>query len=191
MRPPEPIRFALSEDEARIAGSRAALRTALADGLLKRHVAPLVAFVLFMGFVALLALLDFLSWRVAEIFIIFSAAAFMAQRLITRRRFWLVRKAAIAEALEIAQAGQIIASFDAHGLSFEAAEFSRRWRLGDALEYEDAGGMIYWWTKSGGGPAYWPTRAFADEAQAERWRDFARERIAVRQVAPALLEDDD
>ena len=38
--------------------------------------------------------------------------------------------------------------------------------------------MIYLWPKNSSPPAFFPTRAFADEAEAARWRGFARARIA-------------
>ena len=62
-------------------------------------------------------------------------------------------------------AGEILARLDDDGLAFESPSLTRRWRFADAREYEDAGGMIYLWPKNSAPPAFFPTRAFADEAE--------------------------
>ena len=189
MNPPTPIRFALSADEALIGASRAALRGAFAGGLMNRHVAPLAAFVLMLVFVAILAFTGLMSRRLAEALIILAGAAFMIQRLFTRRRFVRAQRDARKWADAAAAAGEILARLDEDGLAFENPSLSRRWRFADAREYEDAGAMVYLWPKNSGPPAFFPARAFVDEGEAARWRDFARARIAT--AIPAREEDDD
>ena len=189
MKAPTPIRFAFSADEASIGASRAALSGALAGGLMNRHVAPLVAFALLLVFVAILAFTGLMGRRPAEILILLGGAAFMIQRLFTRRSFVRAQREARKWADAAAVAGEILARLDDDGLAFENPSLSRRWRFADAREYEDAGGMIYLWPKNSSPPAFFPTRAFADEAEAARWRGFARARIAASM--PADVEDDD
>lgn len=188
MTPLTPIRFALSADEARIGASRAALSGALAGGLMNRHVAPLAAFVLTLVFVAVLAFTGLMSRRLAEVVIILAGAAFMIQRLFTRRRFVRASRDARKWANAAAAAGEILARLDEDGLAFENPSLSRRWRFADAREYEDAGGMVYLWPKDLGPPAFFPARAFVDEGEAARWRSFARAHIG---TAAASAEDDD
>ncbi len=183
---PSPIRFALTEDEARIAASRVALRLALADGLMRRHAAPLAAFVVTLAFVAILGFTGLMSQRAAEIVILLSAAAFMIHRLMSRRLFWRARREAKAWADAVAAEGEIVARLDEDGLALAAPTLARSWKFRDALEYDDAGGMVYLWPKSGA-PAFWPARAFA-EGQAESWRAFARARLG---AAPRRIEEDD
>ena len=189
MNPPTPIRFALSADEARIGATRAAISGALAGGLMNRHVAPLVAFVLLLAFVAILAFTGLMRGRLAEVLILLAGAAFMIQRLFTRRRFFRAQREARKWADAAAAAGEILVRLDDDGLAFENPALARRWRFADAREYEDAGGMVYLWPKNSGPPAFFPARAFADEAEAARWRGFARAHIAP--PAPAAGEDDD
>ena len=189
MSPPTPIRFSLSADEALIGASRAALCGALAGGLLNRHIAPLIAFVLMLVFVAILAFTGLMSRRLAEVLILLAGAAFMIQRLFSRRRFFRAQREARKWADAAAAAGEISARLDDEGLTFENPSLSRRWRFADAREYEDAGGMIYLWPKGAGPPAFFPARAFADQAEAARWRGFARARIGAG--SPTREEDDD
>lgn len=191
MNPPPTLRFELTEDEARIAASRAALRRALAGGLVGRHLAPLAAFALVMLFAAILAFAGLIGRRLAEIVLLLAAAAFMIHRLWTRRRFLQARRAAQAWAERLRAAGTIELCMDADGLSIEGANLSRRWRFSDGLEIEDAGGMAYLWPPEGD-PAFWPTRAYANAQTDERWLDFARARGAFGgRIAPSAPDDDD
>ena len=61
-----PYRYALTEEEARVAAERSGLRAALAHGLLTRHVAPLAAFALIVAFAAILGLTGLVNRRAAE-----------------------------------------------------------------------------------------------------------------------------
>lgn len=186
MSAPEPISFALSEDEARIAAARAALRLSLSRGLLASHVGPLAAFVLFLAFVAILGFTDLMSRRTTEILILLAILAFMIQRLAMRRAMWRARKAAIAWCERLRSAGEVTVRFDADDACLDAVGLERRWRFADVLEAEDAGGMIYLWPRDGE-PLFWPTRACGD---ATPWLAFARSRGAsVRRVM--VVEDDD
>ena len=158
---------------------------------MNRHVAPLIAFVLLLVFVAILAFTGLMGRRLAEILILLGGAAFMIQRLFTRRQFCSrsARRAQMGGCGRTRRARSRPVSTTT-GSTFENPSLSRRWRFADAREYEDAGGMIYLWPKGASPPAFFPTRAFADEAEAARWRGFARARIGAR-LAPSREEDDD
>ena len=104
-----PYAFSLTADEARIAAARAGLRRALAGGLTAAHLAPLAAFVLAILFVAILALTGLLGRRPAEAALLICAAAFLVQRLATRRRFFVSRRLAEAEIERLRAAGPLVA----------------------------------------------------------------------------------
>ena len=171
-----PFAFELTEDEARIAASRAALRRALAGGLTARHLAPLAAFLLAMAFTAILALTDLVSRRHGEIALLLEAAAFMIFRLAILRRFMTARRESAATIATIRAAGAVEADIDGAGVAIRGAGLDAQWRFADATEVEDAGGMIYLWMKSGP-PACLPARVFPDETAARAFIAFAKPRI--------------
>ena len=170
-----PLAFELTPDEARIAASRAALRRALAGGLTS-HLAPLAAFVLTMIFIAILAFTDLMSRRHAEIALLLATAAFMIHRLWTRRRFAVARRESAASIETIRAAGPFVLAVDEKGLTLTGST-SSRWNFCDGLEAEDAGGMIYFWPKSGA-PAVLPERAFPSQEAASEFVAMARAGIS-------------
>ena len=170
------LAFELTPDEARIAASRAALRRALAGGLTGRHLAPLAAFVLAMAFIAILALTGLISRRHGEIALLLAAAAFMIHRLWTRRRFAVARRESAASIETIRAAGPFILAVDENGLTLTGST-AARWNFADGLEAEDAGGMIYFWPKSGA-PAVLPARAFPSAEAASEFVAMARAGIS-------------
>ena len=116
-----PYVFTLTAEEARIAAARAGLRRALDGGLTAAHLAPLAAFVLAILFIAILALTGLIGRRPAEAALIVSAAAFLAQRLVTRLRFFVCRRLAEAEIESLRVAGPLVLNVEADGLRI-------RWR---------------------------------------------------------------
>jgi hypothetical protein len=152
------------------------LRRALAGGLIGRHLAPLAAFVLAILFVAILALTGFVAQRPAEAALLLAAAAFLIQRLATRRRFYRLRRLAAAEIEAFSAAGRLTLSVDDSGLQLEGLAAPMRWEFADCVEVEDAGGLIYLWPRHGA-PAIAPTRVFADVTQAARLLLYIRSRL--------------
>jgi hypothetical protein len=184
-----PYAFSLTADEARIAAARAGLRRALAGGLTAGHFAPLAAFVLAILFVAILALTGLVGRRPAEAALLVCAAAFLVQRLATRRRFFVSRRVADAEIERLRAAGALVLSVEADGLRLDGGPTPQRWRFADCLDAEDAGGLVYLWPRQGA-PAIAPTRVFRDQTEAARFARFLRSRLPGR-VARAPTDDDD
>jgi len=163
-----PYVFSLTADETRAAGARAGLRRALAGGLIARHLAPLAAFVLALLFIAILALTGFVPQRPAEAALLIAGAAFLIQRMATRRRFYRLRRIGAAEVEPLGAAQQLVLSVGETGLRLEGAGASMTWKFADCLEAEDAGGLVYLWPRQGA-PAFAPTRAFRDAAEAAQF----------------------
>jgi hypothetical protein len=182
-----PYAFSLTADEARIAAARAGLRRALAGGLTAAHFAPLAAFVLAILFLATLALTGLLGRRPAEAGLLVCAAAFLVQRLATRRRFFVSRRLAEAEIERLRAAGPLVLSVEADGLRLDGGPESTRWRFVDCLEAEDAGGLVYLWPRQGA-PAIAPARVFHDYAEALRFVQFLRSRLP-RRLAGSATDD--
>ena len=166
------LAFELTADEAGIAASRAALRRALAGGLTSRHLAPLAAFVLAIGFTAILASTSLISRRHGEVALLLATAAFMIHRLWSRRRFALARRESAASIETIRAAGPYLLAFDEQGLTLTGST-AARWNFSDGLEAEDAGVMIYFWPRSGA-PAVLPARAFPSAEAASEFVALAR-----------------
>ena len=182
-----PYAFSLTADEARVAAARAGLRRALAGGLTAAHLAPLAAFVLAILFVAILALTGLLGRRPAEAALLICAAAFLVQRLVTRRRFFVSRRVAEAEIERLRAAGALVLSVEADGLRLDGGPAPTRWLFVDCLEAEDAGGHIYLWPRRGA-PAIAPTRVFRDQTDAARFAQYLRSRLA-RPIAGAPADE--
>jgi len=166
------LAFELTADEAGIATSRAALRRALAGGLTSRHLAPLAAFVLAIGFTAILASTSLISHRHGEIALLLATTAFMIHRLWGRRRFALARRESAASIETIRAGGPFVLAVDEQGLTLTGST-AARWNFSDGLEAEDAGGMIYLWPRSGA-PAVLPARAFPSAEAASEFVALAR-----------------
>ena len=182
-----PYAFSLTADEARIAAARAGLRRALAGGLTAAHFAPLAAFVLAILFVAILALTGLLGRRPAEAALLICAAAFLVQRLVMRRRFFVSRRFAEAEIERLRAAGALVLSVEAEGLRLDGGPEPTRWRFVDCLEAEDAGGLVYLWPRRGA-PAIAPARVFRDQTEAARFAQFLRSRLP-RRLAGSAADD--
>ncbi len=177
-----PYAFELTEDEACIAAARSGLRRALAGRLTSAHFAPLAAFVLAISFTAIVALTGLVSRRHGEIALLLATAAFMVQRLTTRRRFVVARRASLAEIEAMRGSGPLVLSVDETGLGLGGAAPPARWDFADCLEAENAGGLVYLWPRSGP-PAIVPTRVFAGAEAAAGFVEFARARLP-RRLAP-------
>jgi hypothetical protein len=182
-----PYAFSLTADEARIAAARAGLRRALAGGLTSAHFAPLAAFVLAILFVAILAFTGLLGRRPAEAALLICAAAFLIQRLVTRRRFFASRRLAEAEIESLRAAGALTLTVEADGLRLDGLAAPMRWPFADCLDAEDAGGLVYLWPRQGA-PAIAPARIFQDRAEASRFVQFLRSRLP-RRLAASATED--
>jgi hypothetical protein len=192
MNPPEtsdfgPYAFSLAADEARIAAARAGLKRALAGGLTAAHFAPLAAFVLAIVFVAILALTGLLDRRPAEAALLICAAAFLVQRLATRRRFFASRRLAEAEIERLRAVGTLTLAVEADGLRLDGLPAPIRWAFADCVEAEDAGGLVYLWPRQGA-PAIAPARVFHDQAEALRFVQFLRSRLP-RRLAGLATDD--
>ena len=185
-----PIEFALSDEEAGVAAARAAWRASLADGLLARHLAPLVAFVLTLLFAAVLGLTGLISRRTAEIALLSAAAVYMAYRLWTRRRFFAARRTANAWADTMRHAGAMRLTLDETALRLDSTALSSIFRFEDGLEIEEVAGLVYVWPRHGL-PLVWPRRAHADTQAADDFLGFARRRAGAAHAMAARAPDDD
>lgn len=174
------VSFAPTLEEAKIAASRAGLRAALAGRLSRNHVAPLVAFALFLAFVAILAFTGLIGRRFGEGALILAAIAFMATRTAAHWRMSRARKNSLAAMTALQQAGAIEVRLESTGLHIETAAGARRLPFSDCVEAEDAGGIFYLWPRAGA-PAFVPARAFADEQAAQEF--LAALRAGVRSGA--------
>jgi hypothetical protein len=178
-----PYAFTLAPAEAEAAAARAGLRMALKSGLLVRHVAPLTAFVLIMGFASVLGLTGLISRRAAEMTLILAAAAFMVQRLVSHWRIHGARRAGRAAIARLQSAGALTAMFDSETLSLEVGGRTIRLRYADCEAAEDAGGLIYVWPRHGA-PIVVPTRALADADEKARLVSRLSGRIGDARRAP-------
>jgi hypothetical protein len=177
-----PYAFTLSPAEAEAAAARAGLRLVLRGGLLARHLAPLTAFALVLAFAAVLALTGLISRRAGEATIILAAAAFMIQRLANHWRVRSARREGSGTIAELRSASAMTATFDNDAVWLDVDGRKRRLCYADCDEAEDAGGLIYLWTREGA-PIVVPTRALADLEEAARLMSRLSGRIgAIRAV---------
>ena len=172
-----PCSFALTAQEAKIAASRAGLRAALSGRLSLRHVAPLVGFMLFVAFVAILASTGLLGRRLGEAALIVGAIAFMASRMAAHWRLRGARRSSLAAMAALQEVGQAMVRLDDSGLHVESAAGSRHLAFADCDEAEDAGGIIYLWPRDGE-PAFIPARAFPSEQAAREFLALVRAGVA-------------
>ena len=172
-----PYSFTLTDEEARVAASRAGLRRNLAGGFERHYVAPLAAFVLALAFIAILAFTGLIGRRLAEAGLILSALAFMAARFLAHWRLHSAQKASLAATQTLQRRGETRLLVDDQGAAIEGGGDSRRCAFQAGAQAEDAGGMIYLWPRDGE-PVFIPTRIFADEGEAARFLAFARARMA-------------
>jgi hypothetical protein len=178
--PLEPIAFELSDEEARQAASRAALRAGLWGRFSRVHVAPLVAFCLFLAFTGILIFTGLIGRRLGEAALILAVIAFMASRMMAHWRMRGAQKKSFAAALALRNAGRIVIRIDASGLHVETAAGARCLSFAECEAAEEAGGMLYLWPRKGE-PAFLPARAFASGRAAQEF--VARLRLEIRRQA--------
>jgi hypothetical protein len=183
-----PLVFELTDEEAQVAGSRAAWRASLSGGLLAQHLAPLAAFMLAVLFAAILGWTGLISRRAAEIALIAFAAAYMIYRLWTRRRFLGLRRAALAWAQ--AQRAPARLTLDEAGFRLTAPGRDGTWAFAEGLEIEAVAGLVYVWPRRGW-PLVWPSRAHGGDGEAAAFLAYARSRTGARAPAPSVVDDDD
>ena len=171
-----PYSFTLTPEEAKTAASRAGLRAALAGRLSRNHVAPLVAFVLFLGFTAILTFTGLISRRLGEGALILAAIVFMATRMAAHWRLRGAQKNSLAAMTALQEAGQVVVTLDQSSLCMETAAGSHQFAFADCEEAEAAGGIIYLWLRKGA-PAFIPAHAFASDEAAQAFLAFVRDGI--------------
>jgi hypothetical protein len=179
-----PYAFTLTSAEAEAAAARAGLRAVLKGGLLASHVAPLTAFALVMAFASVLALTGLISRRAGEATILLAAAAFMIQRLANHWRIRSARSEGRAAIGRLQSASAVTATFGDEMLSFDVDGRTLNLHYADCEQAEDAGGLIYIWTRNGV-PIVVPTRAVADPEEAARLLSRLSARIG-NERRPAL-----
>ena len=162
--PRELFEAILEPAEIEAVADRAGLRKALGGGLTANHHAPLAAFVLAIAFAAILAAFGFISRRAGEIVIILAALLFMIQRLAAHRRIWSARRKSRAEIGRL-MSGPIETTIDVDGLVQTSPGAVRRLAFADCREAEEAGGLIYVWSRDDA-PVVVPTRVLAEGAAA-------------------------
>jgi hypothetical protein len=168
-----PYSFEMTPEDAKTAASRAGLRAALSGRLSRNHVAPLVAFALFVAFVAILTLTGLIGRRFGEGALILAAIAFMAARMTAHWRLRGAQKNSLATMNALQKAGPVVVRLDDLGLCLETPAGSRQFSFADCGDVEHAGGMIYLWPRKGE-PAFVPTRAFADEQAVQEFLGLVR-----------------
>lgn len=166
------LEYELTQEEAEIAGARAAWRLWLRDGLAKRHIAPLAIFALAIAAIAALGLTGAISRRAAEISLILAAAAFMGRQLWARRGLSQARQRGAALAGELL--GRVRLTLDERGFLLEGARKATL-SFADRMEIEATDGLNYVWPRQGA-PLVWPRRAHATPQDAETFLAFARAR---------------
>jgi len=166
------IEYELNDEEAEIAGARAAWRLWLAGGLRRRHVAPLAAFAVAIAFIAALGLSGAITRRAAEISLILSAVAFMGLQLWTRRGLASARQRGAVLAGELRGPARL--TLDEIGFAREGAR-PVTLKFAAGLEIEATDELNYVWPREGA-PLVWPRRAHATPQEADAFLAFARER---------------
>jgi hypothetical protein len=171
-----PYSFEMTQDDARAAAFRAGLRGALSGRLSRSHVAPLIAFALFIVLVAIAAAAGLVPRRLSEGALILAAIAFMAARIVAHRRLRLAQKNSLAAMVALQKAEHMVITFDDRGLRAAISAGSRPIAFADCEEVEQAGGIIYFWPRTGE-PAFIPARAFANEQVAQEFLTWVRTKI--------------
>jgi hypothetical protein len=167
------VTFEPAEIEA--AAARYGLRQALSGRLTVSHQAPLAALVLTLLFASILALAGLIPRRAGEIAVLIAASAYMVQRLVTHRRFWRARNKARDEFRRLMADGAVTATIVADGVTQSGGASVRKLAFADCEEAEEAGGLVYLWSRDGGAVVV-PSRIFA-EGEAARLVAGIRSRI--------------
>jgi hypothetical protein len=171
-----PYSFEMTHEDARAAAFRAGLRGALSGRLSRNHVAPLIAFVLFVAIVAIAAAAGLVPRRLSEGALILAAIGFMAARIVAHRRLRLAQKNSLATMVALQKTEHMVVTFDDRGLRAATSAGCRPVAFADCEEAEEAAGIIYFWPRTGE-PAFIPARAFANEQVAREFLNWARARI--------------
>jgi hypothetical protein len=173
-----PFSFCLTDSEARVAASRVALRLGLMRRFGRDYVAPLVAFVLLLLFVAILAFGGLIGRRLAEAALLIGAIAFLATRFSAHWRLRRVQRRSEAAIKRIVARGEVQIELGEGGLTlhYAQADLERR-SFADIADAENAGGLIYFWPQDGA-PTIIPTRVLVSEQEAARFLAFARAKIS-------------
>jgi hypothetical protein len=178
-----PYRFALTEEEARVATARLALRYGLSRRFERDYVAPLVLFVLLLIFVTVLAFSGLISRRLAEAALLIGAVIFLATRFSAHWRLHRAQRVAKGVVDGITAAGETSFTVDENGLAFGClgGRPARRDAFSDFAEADDAGGVIYLWRlNKKSAPIVIPTRIFTDATEVEKFLAFVRARLSKR-----------
>jgi hypothetical protein len=171
-----PYSFEMTQEDAKVAASRAGLRKALSGRLSRHHVAPLVAFALLMIFVTILTLTGLIGRRLGDGALILAAIGFMAVRMTAHWRLRGAQKSSLAAMNALQKAGPVVVTLDDASLRMATPAGSRQLRFADCGDVERADEMIYLWPRNGE-PAFVPTHAFADEQSAQEFLSFIRARV--------------
>jgi len=169
-----PYEFALTQEEARAAAARAGLRAAFAGGLLRRQIAPLALFALFVTFAAILTFSGLVSRRHGETALLLAAIAYMALRMATH---WRLRRTRRSVLVALRPGEPVVATIGEAGLSLAGALTTPRWDFVKCLEAEAAGDLVYLWPRIGA-PAVIPARSLAPGQSLGQLLAFLRERLA-------------
>jgi hypothetical protein len=181
-----PYRFALNNEETRVAIARLSLRYGLSRRFERDYVAPLVLFVLLLVFVAILAFTGLIARRSAEAALLLGAILFLASRFVAHWRLRRGQRLAKSVVDRIAAAGETTLTVDESGLAFcnHATRATRSVVFRSLTDIEDAGGLLYIWCSSADSPPLVvPTRIFADSAEVQRFLAFLRGRVGKRDSA--------
>lgn len=175
-----PYRYALTDDEARVATARLALRYGLSRSFERDYVAPLAFFALLLAFVAILAFTGLIARRSAEFALLLGAILFLASRFFAHSRLRRAQRLAKNVVGQLAAAGEKALSMDETGLIFgdANADMPRRCAFREVSEAENSGGLLYLWRAGNDdAPIIAPTRIFLDAAEAERFLAYAKARL--------------
>ncbi|RBP06403.1 hypothetical protein DFR50_13123 [Roseiarcus fermentans] len=170
-----PYVFTLEPGELDAVAARYGLRDALGGGLTASHHAPLAAFVLTLLFAAILAKTDLISRRAGEAVFVLAALAFMVQRLVTHRRIWRARNRGRAEVERLLSGRRVTVTIEESAVRESGGAAPRRILFADCVEAEEAGGLVYLWTRAGA-PIVMPSRAMS-EGESPRLAAKARARL--------------
>jgi len=175
-----PFTFTPTADELDRVATRTGLRAMLSGRLSRHHVAPLAAFVLIVAFASILALTGLIGRRLGEAILIVAALAFMVQRLIAHWRLRAAQKGSGARIDRLKSAGEMTLAADDEGVSLSNAGGGVATTWGACVEVEDAGGILYLWSRDKE-PVFIPVRAL--DGQSAAVLNFARTRMSAHTTA--------
>jgi hypothetical protein len=175
-----PYRFALTDEEARVAIARLALRYGLSRRFERDYVAPLAFFVLLLAFVAILAFTGLIARRSAELALLLGAIFFLASRFVAHLRLRRAQRLATNMVNRLTASGETTLTVGQSGLAFRHCpedESEPNIFLG-LTEIDDASGLLYLWLSGREeAPIVIPKRVFANSTEADRFLGFLRQRV--------------